>query len=104
MIRVMCTGMVDPQYVIKAFLEGADGVLVSGCHPGDCHYINGNFKARRRIKLLKEILPQFGFEPERLRLTWIGASDGIQFADVMRQLVHRIKSLGPSQCGLRMAM
>jgi len=75
LIRVMCTGMVDPQYVIKAFLEGADAVLVSGCHPGDCHYINGNYKARRRIKLLKEILPQFGFEPERLRLTWIGASD-----------------------------
>jgi F420-non-reducing hydrogenase iron-sulfur subunit len=63
LIRVMCTGMVDPQYVIKAFLEGADGVLVSGCHPGDCHYINGNYKARRRIKLLKEILPQFGFDP-----------------------------------------
>ena len=60
LIRVMCTGMVDPQYIIKAFLEGADGVLVSGCHPGDCHYINGNCKARRRIKLLKEILPQFG--------------------------------------------
>ena len=67
MIRVMCTGMVDPQYVIKALLQGADGVLVSGCHPGDCHYINGNFKARRRIKLLKEILPRFGFEEERLR-------------------------------------
>ena len=66
LIRVMCTGMVDPQYVLKALLEGADAVLVSGCHPGDCHYINGNFKARRRIKLLKEILPQFGFEPERL--------------------------------------
>ena len=65
MIRVMCTGMVDPQYVIKALLQGADGVLVSGCHPGDCHYINGNFKARRRIKLLKEILPRFGFEEER---------------------------------------
>jgi hypothetical protein len=70
--------------VIKALLEGADGVLVSGCHPGDCHYINGNFKARRRIKLLKEILPQFGFAPERLRLTWIGASDGIQFAETIR--------------------
>nr|MCU0603284.1 hydrogenase iron-sulfur subunit [Desulfobacterales bacterium] len=87
LIRVMCTGMVDPQYVIKALLQGADGVLVSGCHPGDCHYINGNFKARRRIKLLKEILPRFGFEPERLRLTWIGASDGIHFAEIMRELV-----------------
>jgi len=97
LIRVMCTGMVDPQYIIKAFLEGADGVLVSGCHPGDCHYINGNFKARRRIKLLKEILPRFGFEAQRLRLTWIGASDGIQFAGIMYQLTEQLKQLGPSQ-------
>jgi coenzyme F420-reducing hydrogenase delta subunit len=104
LIRVMCTGMVDPQYVIKALLEGADGVLVSGCHPGDCHYINGNYKARRRIKLLKEILPQFGFEPERLRLTWIGASDGIQFAEIMRELVKELKALGPSQAKLKTAV
>jgi coenzyme F420-reducing hydrogenase delta subunit len=104
LIRVMCTGMVDPQYVIKAFLEGADGVLISGCHPGDCHYINGNFKARRRIKLLKEILPQFGFESERLRLTWIGASDGIQFAEIMGELVGQVKALGPSQADLKMVI
>jgi coenzyme F420-reducing hydrogenase delta subunit len=96
--------MVDPQYVIKAFLEGADGVLVSGCHPGDCHYINGNYKARRRIKLLKEILPQFGFEETRLKLTWIGASDGILFAEVMRELVARIKALGPNQAKLNMVI
>ena len=69
LVRVMCTGMIDPQYILKAFLEGADGVLVSGCHPGDCHYINGNYKARRRIKLLTEILPCFGFEHQRLRRT-----------------------------------
>ena len=104
LIRVMCTGMVDPQYVIKAFLEGADGVLISGCHPGDCHYINGNYKARRRIKLLKEILPQFGFDQQRLRLTWIGASDGIQFAEVMRELVGQIKALGPNQARLKMVI
>jgi coenzyme F420-reducing hydrogenase delta subunit len=104
LIRVMCTGMVDTQYIIKAFLEGADGVLVSGCHPGDCHYINGNFKARRRIKLLKEILPQFGFEQERLRLTWIGASDGIQFAEIMQELVNQVKTLGPSQAKLKMVI
>ncbi len=97
LIRVMCTGMVDPKYVIKAFLEGADGVLVSGCHPGDCHYINGNFKARRRIKLLKEILPQFGFAPQRLRLTWIGASDGIHFAEIMHELTRQVKALGPNE-------
>ena len=104
LIRVMCTGMVDPQYVIKAFLEGADGVLISGCHPGDCHYINGNYKARRRIRLLKEILPQFGFEEERLRLTWIGASDGIEFAETMRELVQQVKELGPSQAKLQMVI
>ena len=100
----MCTGMVDAQYVIKAFLEGADGVLVSGCHPGDCHYINGNYKARRRIKLLKTILPQFGFAPERLALTWIGASDGIQFAETMQQLATRMKSLGPNETALQMVI
>lgn len=95
LIRVMCSGMVDPQYVIKAFLEGADGVLVSGCQLGDCHYINGNYKALRRIKLLKEMLPVFGIEPERLRLTWIGASDGIRFAEVMTELVDQVKAMGP---------
>lgn len=97
LVRVMCTGMIDSQYIIKAFLEGADGVLVSGCHPGDCHYINGNYKARRRMKMLKEILPMFGFEPQRLRLTWIGASDGIQFAEIMRELTEQVRALGPSQ-------
>ncbi|NCC94612.1 MAG: hydrogenase iron-sulfur subunit, partial [Opitutae bacterium] len=76
LVRMMCTGMVDPKYVIKALLSGADGVLVSGCHPGDCHYINGNYKARRRVKLLNEILPQFGIDERRLRLTWVGASEG----------------------------
>jgi F420-non-reducing hydrogenase iron-sulfur subunit len=95
LIRVMCTGMVDPQYVIKAFLEGADGVLISGCHPGDCHYINGNYKARRRVKLLKEILPRFGIDSRRLHLTWIGASDGIEFAKIMAELVSQTRELGP---------
>ncbi len=97
LVRVMCTGMVDPQYVIQAFLEGADAVLVSGCHPGDCHYINGNYKARRRIKLLKQILPRFGIDAERLRLTWIGASDGIEFAQTMTRFVEDIREMGPCQ-------
>jgi coenzyme F420-reducing hydrogenase delta subunit len=97
LVRVMCTGMVDPQYVIKAFLEGADAVLVSGCHPGDCHYINGNYKARRRILLLKQILPRFGIDAKRLRLTWIGASDGIEFAQTMTRFVKDIKEIGPCQ-------
>ncbi len=103
-VRVMCTGMVDPKYVIKALLDGADGVLVSGCNPGDCHYINGNYKARRRIKLLKEIIEQFGFEPQRLRLTWIGASDGIRFAEIMREMTEQIKRLEPSAARLKMVI
>jgi len=96
-IRVMCSGMVDPQYIIKAFLEGADAVLVSGCNPEDCHYINGNYKARRRIKLLKEILPRFGFDAERLKLTWIAASDGVLLAETLTELTERIRALGPSR-------
>ena len=97
MIRMMCTGMVDPMYVIKALLEGADAVLISGCHPGDCHYINGNYKARRRVKLLKEILPRFGFEEDRLKLTWIGASEGVDFAATIKEMVDQVKALGPNQ-------
>jgi coenzyme F420-reducing hydrogenase delta subunit len=104
LIRMMCTGMVDPKYVIKAFLEGADGVLISGCHPGDCHYINGNLKARRRVKLLKEILPRFGFDGRRLRLTWIGASEGTDFAKTMRGLVDEVKSLGPNEARMQMVL
>lgn len=97
LIRMMCTGMVDPKYVIKALLEGADAVLISGCHPGDCHYINGNFKARRRVKLLKEILPKFGFDEKRLKLTWIGASEGVDFAKTIKEMVEEVKTLGPNQ-------
>ena len=97
LIRMMCTGMVDPKYVIKALLEGADAVLISGCHPGDCHYINGNFKARRRVKLLKEILPRFGLDERRLRLTWIGASEGVDFAATIREMVAEMKKLGPNE-------
>ncbi|MBW1700988.1 MAG: hydrogenase iron-sulfur subunit [Deltaproteobacteria bacterium] len=96
LIRMMCTGMVDPKYVIKALLQGADAVLISGCHPGDCHYINGNYKARRRVKLLKEILPRFGFDERRLKLTWIGASEGNEFAEIIKEMVAEVKTLGPS--------
>ncbi len=97
MIKVMCTGMVDPKYIIKALLAGADAVLVSGCHPGDCHYINGNFKARRRMKLLKKIMSCFGYEEERVRLTWIGASDGLEFAETIKKMVDQVKKLGPNE-------
>ncbi|MCM0755079.1 hydrogenase iron-sulfur subunit [Desulfovibrio aminophilus] len=95
LVRMMCTGMVDPKYVIKALLSGADAVLVSGCHPGDCHYINGNYKARRRMKLLKEILPRFGIDERRLKLTWVGASEGNEFAATVNAFVAEIKELGP---------
>ena len=104
LIRMMCTGMVDPKYVIKALLEGADAVLISGCHPGDCHYINGNLKARRRVKLLKEILPRFGFEDGRVRLTWIGASEGNVFAQTIRDMVSEVKALGPSEARRQMVL
>lgn len=96
LIRMMCTGMIDPKYIIKALLEGADAVLVSGCHPGDCHYINGNLKARRRMKMIEAILKQFGFDERRVRMTWIGASEGIDFAETVREMTAEIKALGPS--------
>lgn len=101
LIKVMCTGMVDPKYVLKAFLQGADAVLVSGCHPGDCHYINGNYKARRRMKLLHNILDNFGIDRRRLRLTWIGASDGIEFAETIQAMVREIKAAGPLTTDLK---
>ncbi len=96
LIRVMCSGRVDTQFIMEALRDGADGIMVLGCHPGDCHYINGNYKARRRIKLLQEILPQFGIERQRLKLTWIGASDGIEFARTMKELVVQAKAMGPN--------
>ncbi|MBN2140770.1 MAG: hydrogenase iron-sulfur subunit [Desulfovibrionaceae bacterium] len=95
LIRMMCTGMVDPKYVIKALLAGADAVLISGCHPGDCHYINGNYKARRRVKLLQEILTGFGIDTRRVKLTWVGASEGNEFAETVNHLVNEIRELGP---------
>jgi F420-non-reducing hydrogenase iron-sulfur subunit len=96
-IRVMCSGRIDPTFVLEAFKDGADGVLVAGCHPpSDCHYISGNFKALRRITLLKKALKEFGIEPERLRLEWISASEGDKFAEVVRDMVEEIKNLGPN--------
>jgi F420-non-reducing hydrogenase iron-sulfur subunit len=95
-IRVMCSGRIDPAFILEAFKDGADGVLVAGCHlPSDCHYISGNFKALRRITLLKKALKEFGIEPERLRLEWISASEGDKFAAVVRDMVNEIKNLGP---------
>lgn len=96
-IRVMCSGRIDPAFILEALKDGADGVLVAGCHlPSDCHYISGNFKALRRIKLLKKVLEQFGIEPERVRLEWVSASEGDKFASIVKNMVGEIKKLGPN--------
>jgi len=95
-IRLMCSGAVDPMYIMKALLEGADGVLIGGCHPGDCHYQNGNYKARRRIAILKTILKDLGIPDERMRLKWISASEGRMFAETIKTMVDELKQLGPS--------
>jgi F420-non-reducing hydrogenase iron-sulfur subunit len=95
-IRLMCSGALDPVYVIKALLEGADGVLIGGCHPGDCHYQSGNYKARRRVAILQSILKQMGFEPERVWLRWISASEGRYFADTVTEMVAKLKEMGPN--------
>ncbi len=96
-IRVMCSGRIDPAFVLEAFKDGADGVLIAGCHlPSDCHYMSGNFKALRRITLLKNVLKGFGIEPERLRLEWVSASEGDRFASVVKSMVEDVKRLGPS--------
>ena len=95
-IRLMCSGALDPVYVIKALLEGADEVFIGGCHPGDCHYQSGNYKARRRVAILQSILKQMGFEPERVWLRWISASEGRYFADTVTEMVAKLKELGPN--------
>lgn len=94
-IRVMCSGRVDPQFVVKAFQSGADGVIILGCHPGDCHYKEGNYKALRRFYLLRKMLNQFGIEPERLRLDWVSASESDKFVTTINDMVDTIKTLGP---------
>jgi len=94
-IRVMCTGRIDPTFVLKAFENSADGVLISGCHPGDCHYIEGNYKALRRVHLLKRLLQDFGIDSRRLRLEWVSASEGDRWAEVAREMTETVRELGP---------
>ena len=95
-IRVMCSGRVDPVFVLEALGKGADGVLVAGCHPGDCHYQSGNYKANRRMKLLKKFLEEMAVDPERVRFEYISASEGAKFASVVTEFVDQLKKMGPN--------
>jgi len=94
-IRTMCSGRIEPTFIFHAFTRGADGVMVAGCHPGDCHYNSGNYKARRRIMLLKNMLPQLGIESERLRLEWISASEAPKFRSTVNGFIDEVTKLGP---------
>jgi F420-non-reducing hydrogenase iron-sulfur subunit len=91
----MCSGRVDPQFILDAFAKGADGVLIGGCHPGDCHYQEGNYKALRRFVLLKRLAKQMGLEDERLRLEWISAAEGERVKTVINDMVEKVRALGP---------
>lgn len=94
-IRVLCSGRTDPQFVIEAFKEGVDGVLILGCHPGECHYKEGNFQTLKRYTILKKMLVQFGIEGDRLRLDWVSASERDKFVEVVSDMVEKVRKLGP---------
>jgi coenzyme F420-reducing hydrogenase delta subunit len=96
-IRVPCSGRVNPGFIIRAFQRGADGVLVAGCHPGDCHYHSGNYHARRRFSILKQLLEYLGIEPERFQVRWISGSEGAKFSAVMNELTENVRKLGPNR-------
>lgn len=95
-IRVMCSGRIDPTFVLKSLREGADGVLICGCHPGDCHYSEGNHKVLRRYRMLHKLLADYGIEADRVRLEWVSASEGKRFADLVNDMTERVRALGPS--------
>lgn len=95
-IRVPCSGRINPLYVLKAMANGADGVLVSGCHPGDCHYISGNYVARRKFALIKSLLNHVGLEEDRISFSWVSAAEGIRFAEVVKGVTERVSALGPN--------
>jgi F420-non-reducing hydrogenase iron-sulfur subunit len=96
-IRVMCSARIDPTFVIKALAEGADGVLVCGCHPGDCHYVEGNYKTMRRHAALRRVLRELGVEEERVRLEWVSASEGVRFGEIVDDMTAKVRQLGPSR-------
>lgn len=94
-IKTNCSGRVDPTHVMKAFAEGADGVLISGCHPGDCHYINGNWRTAGRYPMMKKLLEQLNIDPRRLRLEWVSAAEGDKWARVVTEFIEEVRELGP---------
>lgn len=96
-IRVPCSGRVNPLYLLKALQNGADGVLVSGCHPGDCHYISGNLIARRKFALMKNFAQYIGIEPERIQFSWVSASEGQRFAALVNKVIDDVKNVGPAK-------
>jgi len=95
-IRVMCSGRVDPAFILQALRKGVDGVLIAGCHPGDCHYQSGNYKTNRRVKILKKLLEELGIDPKRVRFEYVSASEGQKFATVVTEFVTEIKEIGPN--------
>ncbi len=103
LIRLMCSGRLDPTFVLKALAEGADGVMITGCHPGECHYIEQNYKALRRYLLLRRVVAQMGIEPERVKLVWASAAEGVKLAREIEILVEEIRALGPLNWPGRMA-
>jgi F420-non-reducing hydrogenase iron-sulfur subunit len=96
-VRVPCSGRVDPLFILKGLQSGYDGILVSGCHPGDCHYISGNFVARRRFAVLRPILEFVGIEPDRVQFSWVSAGEGERFAQIVTKITEDIKKIGPSK-------
>lgn len=94
-IRVMCSGRINPLFLVNALQQGADGVLISGCHPGDCHYLEGNYFARRRFMLIRKLLEHLGVEPGRVNMSWVSASEGAKFKDVVEEVVNKAKEAGP---------
>ena len=98
-IKVMCSGRVDTEFILDAFEKGADGVFIGGCHPGDCHYVSGNYRTRRRVEMMHKLLEDMGINPARLRLEWISATEGKKFATVIEEFVNDVKKLGPSPGG-----
>lgn len=96
-IRVPCSGRVNPKFILAALRQGADGIWVSGCHPGDCHYIEGNLYARRKLTLLKSLLEYTGIEPQRLHFSWISSAEGTKFAETAQGVVEAVKALGPAR-------